>query len=383
MKVFKAVIGAILAATVSISSVAQENTNNRSPQVGRAPRNTEVEQTTTLSNRAQEFNRRLTQKTDNAPWRRVVYRRVDLMEESNAVLYYPPRPIGDRKNLFSTIFGLINSNSLDVYEYLDGFEAFTDQYKIKFQEFLDRFGIYYQPSTNKNAELFKVADSDIPSAEVKAYYVKEEWYFTPTNSDVDIKIQAICPIMTGQDEFGEVRNQPLFWIPYENIRPYIARERVMLSSLNNTRNSTIDDFFRLNLYKGDIVKTENLHNRALAEYCPTPDSMKMEGKRIDKELQGFRDGLFVTRDTTWMKQAETKKSKGRNWKRLVVKISPAEHADKARGLLRLRPSNPKSRKLLKTRLRLARFVAASNTKTIIRGCVKTKHFGISPFSLKK
>lgn len=127
MKVFKAVIGAILAATVSIPSVAQENTNNRSPQVGRAPRNTEVEQTTTLSNRAQEFNRRLTQKTDNAPWRRVVYRRVDLMEESNAVLYYPPRPIGDRKNLFSTIFGLINSNSLDVYEYLDGFEAFTDQ----------------------------------------------------------------------------------------------------------------------------------------------------------------------------------------------------------------------------------------------------------------
>ncbi|WP_257012792.1 hypothetical protein [Porphyromonas gingivalis] len=31
---------------------------------------------------------------------------------------------------------------------------------------------------------------------------------------MDIKIQAICPIMTGQDEFGEVRNQPLFWILY-------------------------------------------------------------------------------------------------------------------------------------------------------------------------
>lgn len=349
MKIFKAVIGAILAATVSIPSVAQENTNNRSPQVGRAPRNTEVEQTTTLSNRAQEFNRRLTQKTDNAPWRRVVYRRVDLMEESNAVLYYPPRPIGDRKNLFSTIFGLINSNSLDVYEYLDGFEAFTDQYKIKFQEFLDRFGIYYQPSTNKNAELFKVADSDIPSAEVKAYYVKEEWYFTPTNSDVDIKIQAICPIMTGQDEFGEVRNQPLFWIPYENIRPYIARERVMLSSLNNTRNSTIDDFFRLNLYKGDIVKTENLHNRALAEYCPTPDSMKMESKRIDKELQGFRDGLFVTQDTTWMKQAETKKSKGKKLEKARGKNITSRTRGQGEGAAETETVEPKKQKAFKNK----------------------------------
>ncbi|WP_373818386.1 type IX secretion system ring protein PorN/GldN [Porphyromonas loveana] len=308
MKISHVIIGTILSATAVLASDAQENVTNRSPQVGRAPRNAETQQTTSLSTRAQEYNRRLTQNTDNAPWKRVVYRRVDLMEDSNAVLYYPPRPVGDRQNLFSTIFGLLNRNMLDAYEYLDGYESFTDQYKIKFQEFLDRFGIYYQPSTNKNVELFRVADSDVPSAEVRAYYVKEEWYFTPTNSDVDVKIQAICPIMTGRDEIGEERNQPLFWIPYENIRPYIARARVMLSDRNNTRSSTVDDFFRLNLYKGDIVKTENLLNRALAEYCPTPDSMKMESKRIDKELHGFRDGLYVMQDSSWMQQTVDKKT---------------------------------------------------------------------------
>lgn len=315
MKVFQAIIGAILLATTVFPSFAQENVDKTTPRVGRTPRKTEIEKNTTLSNRAQEFNRRLTQNTDNAPWKRVVYRRLDLTEETNAVLYYPPRPIGERQNLFSTLFGLLNNNSLDAYEYLDGFESFTDQYKIDFQEFLDRFGIYYQPSTNKSQELFSVADSDIPSAEVKAYYIKEEWYFDPTNSDVDIKIQAICPIMVLQDEFGEGRNQPLFWIPYENIRPYISRERVMLSSLNNVRNSTVDDFFRLNLYKGDIVKTENLYNRALAEYCPTPDSMKMESKRIDKELYAFKDDLYVMQDSSWMKQATDKKSKSKSKKK--------------------------------------------------------------------
>ncbi len=315
MKASKSIIVA-LSCLLSIAALNAQNERDYSPTVNKAPRNVtqQKNEVRPLTNRAQEFNKRLTQRSNNAPWMRVIYRRVDLSQEANAPLYYPPQPTADRQNLFSTLFNLLNTSTIEAYEYLDGYEVYTEEYAIKFQEFLDRFGIYYQPSSNKESgRQFDVAANDIPSALVKAYFVKEQWYFDSENSNVDIKIEAICPIIIEDDEFGESRSMPLFWVPYENIRPYISQERVMLSSLNNVRKSTLDDYFRLNLYKGDIIKTENLLGRSLYDYNSNIDSVRLEGKRIEKELDSFRSSLFVTQDSTWKNQAELTK-KGRKAK---------------------------------------------------------------------
>ncbi|GAD06703.1 gliding motility associated protein GldN [Porphyromonas crevioricanis] len=253
-----------------------------------------------LSNRAKSFNELLSQKTDGTPWERVIYRRLDLTKDSNAPLYYPVRARDGMRNLFSTVFDLLNQDAIAVYEYMDGYEAFDEEHRLQFKDFLDRTQIMYAAAPKESGRLFKIEPSDIPSNNIKAYYIKELWYFNPQNSAYDLKILALCPILSDVGDYGEESNTPLFWIPYENIRPYIARQKAMLSSLNNVHSATLDDFFRMRMYRGDIVMASNLLDRSIAQYCNTPDSIKMEQKRIELELKNFEKGLYATQDSTWM-----------------------------------------------------------------------------------
>ena len=76
-------------------------------------------------------------------------------------------------SLFTKLFRLLQEGTIPAYEYLDGQERFTDEYRIDFKEFLNRFSIYYQEDNGK----ITVDDADIPSHEVLTYFVKEVYYF--------------------------------------------------------------------------------------------------------------------------------------------------------------------------------------------------------------
>lgn len=303
----------LINALVAVNTVnAQENQQERrTPRLERGER--AAENTSTLPEltvRAQDLNDRLTQEVGNARWMRVIYREVDLTKEQNAPLYYPIRPINGTSNLFSTIFQAVSENRVDAYEYLGDYEDFSDDHKIIFnKEFLDRYYIFYEEVAGQggNTSLI-INESDIPSADVRSYYVKEAWYFDQNNSVFDIKILAICPILYASADFGEER-RPMFWLPYENIRPYIRNNYIMTSNVNNAKTFTIDDYFRRRMYDGEIVKTENLMNRSLVEYCPTPDSMKREQERIENELTTFQQSLYLQPDTAVTAAANDTKKK--------------------------------------------------------------------------
>lgn len=79
----------------------------------------------------------------NVEWMRIIYRQIDLDNEKNAALYYPELPIEGKENLFRLILRLITEGQIDGYEYLDGREVFTGEFKINRSEFLDRFHIPY------------------------------------------------------------------------------------------------------------------------------------------------------------------------------------------------------------------------------------------------
>lgn len=303
-----ALINALLAANTVI---AQENQQERrAPRLERGERTTEETSTLPeLTVRAQDMNERLTQEIGNARWMRVIYREVDLTKEQNAPLYYPVRPVNGNANLFSTIFQVLSENRVDVYEYLGDYEDFSDERKITFnKEFLDRYYIFYEEVEGQGGEpSLVINESDVPSADVRSYYVKEAWYFDQNNSVFDIKILAICPILYAVGDFGEER-RPMFWLPYENIRPYIRNNYIMTSNTNNAKTFTVDDYFRRRMYDGEIVKTENLMNRSLVEYCPTPDSLKREQERIEGQLIAFQQSLYLQPDTAITEDTkETKK----------------------------------------------------------------------------
>jgi gliding motility associated protien GldN len=227
---------------------------------------------------------------EDVVWRRDIYREIDLNQNANSGLYYPVEPIDKQLNLFTYVFKLALNGYIPVYEYrLDGNELFTDSAKVQMKTILDNFHIYYEEKDGK----IRVDNSDIPSAEVKLYYLKESAYFDQANSTFHRKVLAICPVMLREDDFGgEAAKYPLFWVKYSDLAPYLSRQTVMTSNLNNAAMMSMEDYFTLNRYEGKIYKTNNMLGKTLAQYCPTDSALQQEQKRIEAELKAFEEKIF-------------------------------------------------------------------------------------------
>ncbi len=228
---------------------------------------------------------------ENVVWRRDIYRELNLDDDPNAGLYYPVEPIDKQLNLFTYVFKLALNGYVPVYEYrLDGNEVFSDSAKVQMKTLLDNFHIFYEERDGK----VRVDNSDIPSAEVKMYYLKESAYFDDANSTFHRKVQAICPVMMREDDFGgEASKYPLFWVKYTDLEPFLSRQTVMTSNLNNAATMSMEDYFTLNRYEGKIYKTNNMLGKTLAQICDG-DTTKLsaEQKKIEAELKAFEENIF-------------------------------------------------------------------------------------------
>ena len=224
-------------------------------------------------------------------WRRDIYRELDLTDDANAGLYFPVEPQGKQLNLFTYIFKLAQNGYIPVYEYpTDGSDNFTDDAKVDMKTSLDNYHIFYEEQNGK----LKVDNSDIPSAEVKKYYLKESAYYDQANSSFHIKVLALCPVMLREDDFGgEATQYPLFWVKYSDLEPFLNRQTVMASSLNNAATMSMDDYFTLNSYRGKIYKTNNAQGKTLLQLCGGDEAkLSAEQKRIEAELAAFHKTIF-------------------------------------------------------------------------------------------
>ena len=228
--------------------------------------------------------------SEDVVWRRDIYRELNLEDEANAGLYYPVEPVGSQMNLFTYLFKLMMTGNIKAYEYrLDGNESFEDSAKVKPLHFLDNYHIYYERNNGK----VRIDNSDIPSREVKGYYIKESAYYDQGTATFHRKVIALCPIMLREDDFGDgATKYPLFWVKYDDVAPFLSKQTIMTSNINNAANMSVDDFFTLNRYQGKIYKTTNMLGRTLAQYCPDDSSMAREQMRIEKELLDFENNIF-------------------------------------------------------------------------------------------
>lgn len=227
-------------------------------------------------------------------WRRDIYRELNLTDDANAGLYYPVEPIGSQMNLFTYLFKLIMSGRVKAYEYrLDGNEVFSDSARIKPLQFLDNYHIYYE----RNGRQVRIDNSDIPSREVKGYYLKESDYYDQGTSTFHRQVIALCPIMYREDDFGDFGSgaetkYPLFWVRYSDIAPFLSKQIIMTSDINNAATMSIDDYFTTNQYKGKIYKTTNMLGRTLAQYCTTDSALTKEQKKIEQEIADFEKNIY-------------------------------------------------------------------------------------------
>jgi gliding motility associated protien GldN len=244
----------------------------------------------TLTTRAQISFPTEMKMNEDVVWRRDIYRELNLNDDANAGLYYPVEPLGSQMNLFTYIFKLMMTGNVKAYEYrLDGNEVFNDASKIKPMAFLDNYHIFYE-RTDRGVH---IDDSDIPSREVTSYYIKESAYYDQATATFHTKVLALCPIMKREDDFGNgATSYPLFWVKYDDLAPFLAKQTIMTSNLNNAAVMSIDDYFTKNLYRGKIYKTTNMLGKTLSQYCPNDTAMTKEQKRIESEIKAFEENIW-------------------------------------------------------------------------------------------
>lgn len=272
---------AFLALTASAQPAARRSSQYRSPA-------------NVITTRAQISFPTAAPMQEDVVWRRDIYRELKLTEDANAGLYYPVEPVGSQMNLFTYIFKLMmngpNRGGIAAYNYrMDGNEMFTDSARVKPLQFLDNYHIFYERTDHG----IRLDNSDIPSGEVKGYYLKESAYYDQGTSTFHRKVVALCPIMYREDDFGDGEvKYPLFWVRYDDLAPFLSKQIIMTSNLNNAATMSVDDYFTMNLYQGKIYKTTNMLGKTLAQYCPTDSAMAAEQKKIECELTDFEKTIY-------------------------------------------------------------------------------------------
>ena len=304
MKKFRFII--VLLLTVFVASAIQAQVVKKTDGDGRKKKE---DNGVVITDRQQAFFEQRQPSDADLQWMKVIYRSLDLTKGKNPALYYPEEPNEDGQSLFFIIMRLLANNQITAYEYLDGREMFTDEFKVNVGELLDRFHVMYSPakgSTEKNPK-YTIEDADIPGNEVLSYYIIERWEFDTRSNQMKTRVEAVCPVLHRTDEFGgEAIKYPMFWVKLNDIRPYMANQYVFTDDDNNLPRYSLDDFFKLNMYTGDIYKTKNLRNLSLMQLYPEEKDLAHARDSIENRLQAFNNDLWVPDREVLLAQKEAR-----------------------------------------------------------------------------
>jgi len=267
-------------------SVAQAQPASRRAQQEQAKKSN----TDNMTTRAQISFPTQSAMNEDVAWRRDIYREISLMEDENAGLYYPKTPVGNQTNLFTYIFKLVMRGKVKAYLYrTDGNEVFDEDSRVKPLQFLEDQSIYFE-KTDRGT---RIDDSDIPSEEVKAYFVKESSYYDQATATFHTKVQALCPIRIVADDFGDGgEKRPLFWIVYDELAPFLSKQTMMTSNLNNAATMSVDDYFTKNLYKGKIYKTNNMQGLTIGTGEENDTTAVKEQNKIEQQMKTFESNMW-------------------------------------------------------------------------------------------
>lgn len=218
-------------------------------------------------------------------WQHVLYRELDMNVDENAVLYYPEVPTDGLTNFFTILMNAFIKGELKAYEYLDGRELFDVAHQVNVQDVLT---------------LHDIDPSDIPSYQVLSYYIKEQWEVDKNTTQYGRKVLAICPILHRPGDYGGITRYPMFWVRYDDLRPFIKTQMVISAGMNTSVRHTLDDYFTLALYKGEIYKIQNPRGLTLQQQYPDEAVRKAKVEEVERTLKNgpSKDLTFQPKDQT-------------------------------------------------------------------------------------
>ena len=260
---------------------------------------------------------------DDVIWARYVYRIIDMRYKQNYQLYFPTRVDDpDYRNLFKVILDAV-VDGLQIYPRDP--ETIKPSFKTqppftKPQIPMDAFMPVDKTEDHSDDDTYfdisrstamlinydSITDELRPQPysfesvvrnQVK-YLIQEVVFFDKHTSRMHQKIMAIAPLhpvlISTQDSakiMSSLRESIMFWIPFDNLRPYLAMQYA-IPNRNEVKRVTFDEFFQKRLFTTYIVGEGNMYNRWIPDYAKEESEVKKEQARIASELLTFEQDLW-------------------------------------------------------------------------------------------
>lgn len=259
---------------------------------------------------------------EDVVWARVVYSIIDMRFKQNFPLYFPTRSDDARyRALFRVILDAM-VDGLPIYE-----KNATGQKNIQpvWDAPIEPVGVPRVTMLVENSnETYAENHNDIATSDDMLlhydsvnhvmstnyygyetfvrnqlkYLVQEVIFFDRHTSRLYRKILAIAPLHSDNiqttdrgSEMNALFESIMFWIPFDALRPYLAKQYV-IPSQNETKRVSFEEFFTKRMYTQYIVGEGNMYDRMILDYTQDETEVKKEQARIENELLTFEQDLW-------------------------------------------------------------------------------------------
>lgn len=232
-------------------------------------------------------------------WSKIIWRRIELSEKANQHLYYPREPQDGRMSLIDVLLDAIHTQGLTAYE---ANPASVDEFNniITEKEVHKNMGATTRQqeveSLDGEGSEMKIIDEPYKSSQVKAYMLKELWFFDKQRSVLEVRIIGICPIRLyakdgDEDAEGVPQQKQAFWIYYPEARKILSNAECF-NVQNDAARLNYEDIFEKRYFSSYIIRESNVYdNRLIAEYTTGQEAL-LEAEKIKETIFNFEQDLW-------------------------------------------------------------------------------------------
>ena len=227
-------------------------------------------------------------------WSKRVWRTLDMREKFNHPLYYPESRINDRRSLFDVIKDALLAGQIDAFDN----PAMDDEFKVKMSKvtvqgtFFQEDSMQVENPNDPGTYVYVKVNNELTSDKVKAYWMKEDWFFDKQRSVMDVRILGLCPMKEKADPTtGEILGySPLFWVYFPACREIFAKAEVY-NTKNDAERRTLDDIFWKRMFSSYVHKESNVYDRYINSYSAGIDAL-LESDRVKDNIFTFEHDLW-------------------------------------------------------------------------------------------